>query len=89
MSARRPVQHCMSTLICDDEYVLQHIWSYKPYASDGIHPFGADQKIFQYLAGVKHLTESRMCHFFLEAYHFSCWVVKPLRSVLLSQASST
>jgi hypothetical protein len=72
MLPRRPVQCYMSTLIWDDEYVLQHVWLYKSYASDSIHPLGADQKFFQYLAGVKHLTRLGMCHFFSEDCHFSC-----------------
>jgi hypothetical protein len=75
MLACRLVQRCISTLIRDDEYVLQHVWLYKSYASRSVHPFGADWKNFQYLARVKHLTILEMCHFFLEAYHFSCWAI--------------
>jgi hypothetical protein len=72
----------MSTLVQDDENVLQHVRSYKSHASGSVHPFDIDQRNFQYLAGVKHLTGSETRHFFLEAYHFSYWAVKALRSVL-------
>jgi hypothetical protein len=54
----------MPTLIQDDENVLQHVWSYKPYASGSVDPFGAVQKIFQYLARVKHVTRLGTRHFF-------------------------
>jgi hypothetical protein len=50
MLARRPVQRCMSTLARDDEYVLQHVWSYKPYASGSVHLFGADWNFFPILS---------------------------------------
>jgi hypothetical protein len=33
----------MSTLIWDDENVLQHILSYMSYASDSVYLFGADR----------------------------------------------
>jgi hypothetical protein len=36
----------MSTLIWDDEYILQHIWLYKSYAYDSIRPLGPDQENF-------------------------------------------
>jgi hypothetical protein len=65
----------MQTLVQDDEYVLQHVGSYRPYAACSIHLFGTDQIFFQYLVGVKYLTRSGTCHFFLEAYHFSYLVV--------------
>jgi hypothetical protein len=77
----------MSTLVQDDVNNLQHAWLHKPYASNIIHPFGADEFFFQYLAGIKLLTRSGTRHFFLEAYCFSCWVVKSLRFVLLNQVS--
>jgi hypothetical protein len=64
MLACRPIQHCMSTLVLDDEYVLEPVWSYKLYVSGSFHPFCTDWKIFQDLAGVKHLTRSGMRHFF-------------------------
>jgi hypothetical protein len=51
MLERRLAQCCMSTLIQDDEYVLQQVWSYKSYAFGSVHPFDADRKFFQYLMG--------------------------------------
>jgi hypothetical protein len=78
MLARRLVQHYMSTLIQNDENILQHVWWYTLYASNSIYPFGDDWESARYLAGVKHLTKSRIHHRFLEAYHFRYWVVHPL-----------
>jgi hypothetical protein len=50
MLARRLAQYCMSTLVQDDENILQHVWSYKLYVSDSIYSFGADQGIFPILS---------------------------------------
>jgi hypothetical protein len=41
--ARKLVQCCMLTLVWDDEDVLQHVWSYEPYALCIVYPFDADQ----------------------------------------------
>jgi hypothetical protein len=89
MLARKLVPHCLSTLIRDDEYILQHVWSYKLYASGNVYTFVADQETTRCLAGVKCLTRLGMRHLFSEAYHFCCWSIKPLWSMLPSQASLT
>jgi hypothetical protein len=39
----------MSTLVWDDEYILQHVWSYKSYASGSVHPFGTDRENYPML----------------------------------------
>jgi hypothetical protein len=50
MLACKLVQCCMSTLVWDDEYILQHFWLYKSFVSSRIHPFGADRENFPILS---------------------------------------
>jgi hypothetical protein len=58
----------MSTLVQDDENVLQHVQLYKSYASDNVYPFGADREGCPIVSWVKHLT--RTCHPFLRGLSF-------------------
>jgi hypothetical protein len=79
MLAHRLVQCYLSTLVQYDENVLQHIWSYKMYASGGIYSFGTDR-------------DNCPMHSWGKTFRglsFFCWVVQPLWSVLPSQASLT
>jgi hypothetical protein len=50
MLARKLVPHCLSTLIRDDEYILQHVWSYKSYASGNVYTFVVDRENYPMLS---------------------------------------